>query len=506
MERVTKTKFLLRPRKNVHILKCWFLLFLCSFALVVSPASSFSQRRPTRKTIEDGPNNRPMTARQIADKVSKSLVVVFTQDIDGKPLAQGSGFFYGIPEQLKEHSSSKLGDEAAKITGIGSRGKPTSSGINTTDFVVSNLHVFRRAWSGKVKLVGSDTTYPIKRIVGIDIRHDLCVFEIENLTAPPLLLADTEEIGIGDDIYVAGNPRGLENTFSRGIISSIRKKEGFLQIDAAISPGSSGGPVVDTSGNVVGVAAASITSGQNLNFAVAGSYLLKLRLTWNASVKETGAFSINDAENDGLVGRVKWVKTSVAEKIDDDTELNVITAKPERSCLYNEDGNHQECRTFDSNGKFYSLFKTDYDNRGIRSHITVLAQDRMPSERSYTDQQNLEVKLAQRYYGISKEIEYESKSGLKVKETKTYDRNGNEIERMRRGSNASYSRLTFEYDERNRCITETDYRDGKLFAITTYRYNVDALGNWISQTAIIDIGEGVEPFENKKVFREISYY
>ncbi len=484
------------PRKALFL----YLIVLLSIASV-----SVAQK-PREKTVPTTPTNRQLTSRQIAETISKSLVVVLTQDIDGKPLAQGSGFFYGVPDQLKDQRYAKLLDEASKITGVDPRGKPPASGTQPTDFVVSNLHVFKRAWTGKVKLVGSDTTYSIKRIVGIDIKHDLCVFEIEGLSAPTLMLADPEKIGMGDDIYVGGNPRGLENTFSKGIISSIRKDEGYLQIDAAISPGSSGGPVVDTNGNVVGVAAASLTSGQNLNFAVAGSYLLKLRLTWDTSVKETGAFSITDAENQGLVGKIKWVKTRVAEKEDDNTDLYAITPKPKEGCLYNEDGNHQECTTYDADGSFYSLFKTDYDNRGIRSHVTVLIQSRMPLEKDYTDHQNLDIKLKQRYYGISKENEYKATSGLMVKETTTYNRNGNEIEQMRRASDGSYSRTLFDYDELNRCVTESDYRDGKLFAVTRYRYKVDAIGNWISQTAIVELGEGIEPFPNKIVLREISYY
>ncbi len=484
------------PRKTLFL----YLIVLLSIASV-----SVAQK-PREKTVPTTPTNRQLTSRQIAETISKSLVVVLTQDIDGKPLAQGSGFFYGVPDQLKDQRYAKLLDEAAKITGVDPRGKPPASGTQPTDFVVSNLHVFKRAWTGKVKLVGSDTTYSIKRIVGIDIKHDLCVFEIEGLSAPPLMLADPEKIGMGDDIYVGGNPRGLENTFSRGIISSIRKDEGYLQFDAAISPGSSGGPVVDTSGNVVGVAAASLTSGQNLNFAVAGSYLLNLRLTWNTSVKETGAFSISDAENEGYVGKVKLVRTKVAEKKDDDTDLYSITPTPHASYLYNEEGNKKEVMTYDTDGSFYSLFKSEYDYRGIRSHITVLEQGRLPAERNYTDQQNLEIKLEVRNYGISKNSEYEGKGGFMVKETSTYDRNGNEIELMRRASNGSYSRTIFEYDERGRCIVESDYREGKVFAVTRYRYKIDGQGNWTSQTAIVDIGQGVEPFEYKITLREISYY
>jgi hypothetical protein len=72
-----------------------------------------------------------------------------------------------------------------------------------------------------------------------------------------------------------GNPHGLEGTFSAGIVSSIRRvdDDALLQITAPISPGSSGGPIVNSKGEVVGIAVASLVEGQNLNFAIASKRL-----------------------------------------------------------------------------------------------------------------------------------------------------------------------------------------------------------------------------------------
>ena len=73
---------------------------------------------------------------------------------------------------------------------------------------------------------------------------------------------------IGDDIFVLGNPKGLETTLSKGIVSSLRPKNDLVQIDAAISPGSSGSPVLDTYGEVIGVATFKRLDCENCNFAV----------------------------------------------------------------------------------------------------------------------------------------------------------------------------------------------------------------------------------------------
>ena len=75
-----------------------------------------------------------------------------------------------------------------------------------------------------------------------------------------------------------GNPRGLEGTFSQGIISSIRNvgTDKLLQLTAPISPGSSGGPVLNDKGQIVSVSVATFRGGQNLNFAIPSNYLKKL--------------------------------------------------------------------------------------------------------------------------------------------------------------------------------------------------------------------------------------
>lgn len=77
-------------------------------------------------------------------------------------------------------------------------------------------------------------------------------------------------MAVGDEVYAVGNPRGLEGTFSAGIISGIRTAEDarILQITAPVSPGSSGGPVLTIKGTVIGVAVAFLKGGQNLNFAI----------------------------------------------------------------------------------------------------------------------------------------------------------------------------------------------------------------------------------------------
>ena len=127
------------------------------------------------------------------------------------------------------------------------------------------------AVSGTAKLVGKSTAYTIKEFVVSDKTNDLALLRVTEDGIKPLSLGSSSDVKIGETVYVAGNPIGLEGTFSDGIISSKRDmggQEPYLQMTAPVSQGSSGGPVLNRKGEVIGVAVGSLEDGQNLNFAI----------------------------------------------------------------------------------------------------------------------------------------------------------------------------------------------------------------------------------------------
>ncbi len=79
----------------------------------------------------------------------------------------------------------------------------------------------------------------------MNAKEDICVIRIDNMKFPTLSLGNSNTVETGDEIYVASNPKGLEGSFTKGIISSLRSDVGLFQIDAAISPGSSGGVLLN---------------------------------------------------------------------------------------------------------------------------------------------------------------------------------------------------------------------------------------------------------------------
>ena len=151
--------------------------------------------------------------------------------------------------------------------------------------IATNYHVIKGIRSGYAKLVGGTTEYAIETILAVDKERDLAIVKVTGIRAPTLPLGDSDAVQIGDIVYVAGNPQGLEGTFSEGIISAIRPEGNnlvqgtILQMTAPISPGSSGGPVLDDSGEVIGVSVGYYEGGQNLNLAIPVNYLKPLIAT-----------------------------------------------------------------------------------------------------------------------------------------------------------------------------------------------------------------------------------
>ncbi|MBN2270275.1 MAG: serine protease [Sedimentisphaerales bacterium] len=182
------------------------------------------------------------TAQEVARKAFTSTVLLVMEDANGQPLSLGSGFFVRDGE------------------------------------VASNLHVVEGAARGYAKIVGQKSKYDIEGITAIDPERDLVVLRITGARASTLILGSSDAVQVGETVYAVGNPQGLEGTFSQGIISSVREvgTDKLLQITAPISPGSSGGPVLNGKGEVIGVSVATFRGGQNLNFAIPSNYLKAL--------------------------------------------------------------------------------------------------------------------------------------------------------------------------------------------------------------------------------------
>lgn len=228
------------------------------FLLVVGSLFSsnvFAQnRKATRSGSVSSINIKKLSAKEIAMRVLPSVVLVVCDDGKGRT-SLGSGFYV------------------------------------TDGIIVTNFHVIRGMTRGVVQMaVGTKKekqNYRIARVLGFDEESDLAILNTPSSVSeelPKLGLENVSPPEIGDVIYALGNPEGLNGTISPGIVSAALRsaeKKARIQITAPISKGSSGGPLVDQFGRVVGVVVGSVTDGQNLNFAIPVGLLNSLIKTLN---------------------------------------------------------------------------------------------------------------------------------------------------------------------------------------------------------------------------------
>lgn len=153
-----------------------------------------------------------------------------------------------------------------RVTGLGSGFVVASDGL-----IVTNHHVVADAYFANVQFP-SGSSYLVEGLVGFDSDADLALLKIDATKLPTLEMAGEALPPIGTQVFAIGNPRGLTNTLSEGLISGHRTatENGLsqLQTTAAISPGSSGGPLLNSAVQVVGVTTQYLKESQNLNFVV----------------------------------------------------------------------------------------------------------------------------------------------------------------------------------------------------------------------------------------------
>lgn len=192
-----------------------------------------------------------LSPEQIFEKVDNSIVVIIAYN-NSKAISQGSGVV-----------------------------------INDIGNIVTNYHVISGCNSIEVKHYNK--TIKEVQVQGIDVQKDIAILKISDNTFSAINIANTSSLKTGQKVFAIGSPMGLENTISEGIISGLRYTDDLgrelIQISASISPGSSGGAVVNSNGELIGISTSSIKEGQNLNFAINAKYITNI-ITSNIDSKE----------------------------------------------------------------------------------------------------------------------------------------------------------------------------------------------------------------------------
>ena len=187
---------------------------------------------------------------ELVRRIKPSAVAIETFDSKGEKLSRGSGFFV------------------------------------EADRIVTNRHVLEGAYRAEVHS-SSGAVFPVKGVLAVDAEGDIALLKID-APAPPVraLPLDKTSPQEGESVVVIGNPLGLEGSVTNGIVSAVRDIPTFgriIQITAPISSGSSGSPVVNMQGQVIGIATLQITGGQSVNFAIPSERISQLQIAQTAS-------------------------------------------------------------------------------------------------------------------------------------------------------------------------------------------------------------------------------
>lgn len=189
-------------------------------------------------------------------------------------------------EELNEQAKKYVGE----ITCFDKNGNELSIGtgfVYTEDGkVITNYHVIDGAYSAKIIINGVE--YDIKSVLGYDEHIDIAILKINGNNFHCVTIAENESI-TGNTVYAIGSSRGFTNTFSKGIITYSNRvidNVSYIQHDASITNGNSGGPLINEYGEVIGINTWGISDSQNLNFAISISELNKIKLDKSLSLEQ----------------------------------------------------------------------------------------------------------------------------------------------------------------------------------------------------------------------------
>nr|PZN18853.1 MAG: serine protease [Pseudomonadota bacterium] len=187
----------------------------------------------------------------------------------------------GRAEQRREHKKDPADIAESAVPSIVAIVTETGFGtgfvISPDGLIATNLHVV--AGQKKILVVLKGAKIPVTEVFGDDPERDLVILRIPARNLSPLPLGDSNAVRPGQSVVAIGHPLGLEHTVSNGLVSAVRDvtpELSVLQISAPIAPGSSGGPLFNDRGEVIGIATAVLVGGQNLNFGVPVNYLKDL--------------------------------------------------------------------------------------------------------------------------------------------------------------------------------------------------------------------------------------
>ena len=246
------------------------LIFISSLTISVNPSLSYSQNENLTEQIAKQPPETKYVVADFSNVAKKAVPAVVSIQVQGKKRGGNLGKFSGSDENFEFFSK----DDLYELFGIPkkdsshsqpSMGQASGVVVSQDGYILTNSHVVHDMENITV-LMNDGRELPAK-LLGDDPNTDLAIVKIEATNLPYLTLGNSDDLEVGQWVAAVGNPLGMQATMTAGIVSAknrnnldIARYEDFIQTDAAINRGNSGGPLITLNGEVIGINTAIATN------------------------------------------------------------------------------------------------------------------------------------------------------------------------------------------------------------------------------------------------------
>lgn len=294
-------------------------------AVSIVPAKHPVALKMDTSPLAAGPNARATSYADVIEPVQAAVVSVYSSKTTKQRVQ--------VPDIFRQfYGNGAFPDRESTERGLGSGVVVSKDG-----YILTNNHVVAEADSLRVTL--NDGREFDAKVIGTDPKTDVAVIKVDAANLPILTLSDSDKLRVGDIVFAVGNPLGVGQTVTMGIISATGRQvgilaeqggyESFIQTDAAINQGNSGGALVDAQGRLVGINSAILSGrGGTGNIGIGFAIPVNLASSVLASLVDTGSVSRGYL---GITGETLTPDLAEALAIPKDQKGVIVTNLPKHS-------------------------------------------------------------------------------------------------------------------------------------------------------------------------------
>lgn len=246
--------------------------------LLTSGFGAKANETTTSEPVEAPKTEQNKDANVSKKEIDKSIGSLDSKDTDesmeSKVVKKSIDSVVGITTKAEVTQQTYFGPQSGYVEGIGS-----GSIVSSDGYILTNSHVVSNGEASDISVLFNDGTTTPAKLVWNDSTLDLAILKVEKDNLPAMKLADSDDVGVGDRVVAIGNPLGfeLQSTVTSGIISGLNRTvnfqngaqmDGLMQTDAAINSGNSGGALLNSKGEQIGINSAKAGNSDGIGFAI----------------------------------------------------------------------------------------------------------------------------------------------------------------------------------------------------------------------------------------------